>query len=268
MRFKNTTDLHLMQGPITVYEAGGYAGDSRLADLQPNEERLLAFAVDLGTEVKVEEKAEPARLTAVKIVKGVLELTSKIRETKTYLIRNRSSHDRVLLIEQPVRADWKLMIPEKPAEQSRDVYRFEVKVPADQFRRQEVTEDRDTLRMMALMNKEDKEIELLLAGGPVSLQIKNALQKGSELWSRLTETTRETGRIQEELNVILNDQTRIRQDLHIVPANSPIHRRYLEKFDKQETQIEKLQDDVKKQSDLQRKHRKEYEEYVSGLNVG
>ena len=70
LRFKNTTDLHLMQGPVTVYEGGSYAGDSRFADLQPKEERLLAYAVDLGTEVKVEEKAEPARLVAVKIVKG------------------------------------------------------------------------------------------------------------------------------------------------------------------------------------------------------
>jgi hypothetical protein len=52
-----------------------------------------------------------------------------------------------------------------------------------------------------------------------------------------------------------------------VPANSPIHRRYLEKFDKQESQIEKLQEEVKKQSELQRKQKKEYEDFLTGLNV-
>ncbi len=265
LRFKNTTDLHLMQGPVTVYEGGSYAGDSRFADLQPKEERLLAYAVDLGTEIKVEEKAEPARIVAVKIVKGVFEATSKTRETKTYLIRNRSNHDRVVLIEQPVRNDWKLLT--KPAETSRDVYRFEVKVPATQFQRQVVTEERDTLRMMGLLNKDYEEFKLLLADWSVSLPMKEALNKASGMYSQLMEASSEVSRLQAELKVILEDQGRLRQDLKIVPANSAVHKRYLEKFDKQETQIEKLQEEVKKHQELQRKQRKEYEDFLAGLNV-
>src|SRR6185503_14906449 len=35
LKFKNTTGLHLMQGPITVFESNSYAGDSRILDLQP-----------------------------------------------------------------------------------------------------------------------------------------------------------------------------------------------------------------------------------------
>jgi hypothetical protein len=254
-----------MQGPVTVYEGGSYAGDSRFADLQPKEERLLAYAVDLGTEVKVEEKTEPPRLIAVRIVKGVLELTSKTRETKSYLIRNRSNHDRVLLIEQMVRKDWKLL--EKPAEISRDVYRLEIKVPAGQFRTQQVNEEHDSLQTTALLNREDKELRLLLASWPITPAMKTALQKAAELRDRLAETDRELTRMQQELNLILNDQERLRQDLKIVPANSAVHKRYLDKFDKQETQIEKLQEDLKKQSEQQRKQRKEYEDFLAGLNV-
>ncbi len=51
LKFKNTSGLHLMQGPITVFEGSNYAGDARILDLEPNEERLLSYAVDLGTEV-------------------------------------------------------------------------------------------------------------------------------------------------------------------------------------------------------------------------
>ena len=54
LRFKNTTGQNLMQGPITVYEGGTYAGDARVMDLQPNEERLLSYAIDQGVEVKAE----------------------------------------------------------------------------------------------------------------------------------------------------------------------------------------------------------------------
>jgi hypothetical protein len=51
LKLKNTSGLHLMQGPITVFEGANYAGDARILDLQPNEERLISYAVDLGTEV-------------------------------------------------------------------------------------------------------------------------------------------------------------------------------------------------------------------------
>ena len=54
LRFKNTTGQDLMQGPVSVYEGGTYAGDGRIMDLQPNEERLLSYAIDQGVEVKAE----------------------------------------------------------------------------------------------------------------------------------------------------------------------------------------------------------------------
>jgi hypothetical protein len=85
LRLKNTSGLHLLRGLLTVFEGGTYAGDARIADLQPNEERLLPYAVGLGTEVKP-EAAGSGRLTHVKAVKGVLYIT-KLRETKTYTVR-------------------------------------------------------------------------------------------------------------------------------------------------------------------------------------
>ena len=115
LRFKNTTGQNLMQGPVTVYEGGTYAGDARIMDLQPNEERLLGFAIDQGTEVKCEIKRQPEQLIAVKVVKGVMQVTHKLRETKKYIIKNRSPQDRDLIIEHPIRDDWKLVTPEKPA---------------------------------------------------------------------------------------------------------------------------------------------------------
>src|SRR5207244_7944688 len=42
LKFKNSTKLHLMQGPITVFDGSSYAGDARILDLQPKEERLIS----------------------------------------------------------------------------------------------------------------------------------------------------------------------------------------------------------------------------------
>src|SRR5262249_13727631 len=43
LKFKNTTSQHLMQGPLTVFDNNTYAGDARILDLQPSEERLLSY---------------------------------------------------------------------------------------------------------------------------------------------------------------------------------------------------------------------------------
>src|SRR5437868_162576 len=66
LRFKNTSGLNLMQGPLTVFEGSNYAGDARILDLQPGEERLLSYAIDLGTEVEAKPSADNGKLTQVK----------------------------------------------------------------------------------------------------------------------------------------------------------------------------------------------------------
>src|SRR6185312_9443481 len=43
LRLKNTSGAHLMQGPITVFEGGNYAGDAVIQDLVPDEERLVSY---------------------------------------------------------------------------------------------------------------------------------------------------------------------------------------------------------------------------------
>ena len=62
LRFKNTSGMHLMQGSVTVFEGSAYAGDARVMDLQPNEERLVSYAMDLGTEVNAVPSSENGRI--------------------------------------------------------------------------------------------------------------------------------------------------------------------------------------------------------------
>src|SRR5204863_9242034 len=77
LRFKNTSGAHLMQGPITIFEGSNYAGDAQILDLQPNEERLLSYAIDLGTEVDAVPSFDSGRVLSVKAVKGVVHTTVK-----------------------------------------------------------------------------------------------------------------------------------------------------------------------------------------------
>jgi len=130
LRLKNTSGQPLTQGPITVYEGHSYAGDTRVLDLQPNEQRLLSYALDQATEVLTTDSEAPGPELQFKIGDDVLTSSYKVRHTRSYVIRNRSSHDRKLLVEHAVTTGWDLLEPQQPAEKARDVYRFEVDVPA------------------------------------------------------------------------------------------------------------------------------------------
>ncbi|MBI2807903.1 MAG: DUF4139 domain-containing protein [Planctomycetes bacterium] len=130
LRLKNTSGQPLTQGPITVYDGGVFGGDTRILDVQPNESRLLSYALDQGTEVVSTTQEAPAPDLFLKIGSEQLSAKYSMRQTKTYTIRNRSSRDRQLLVEHAIRPEWKLLEPKKPAEQSRDHYRFQVAIPA------------------------------------------------------------------------------------------------------------------------------------------
>src|SRR5262249_12479802 len=116
LELKNNTGMHLMQGPVTVFEGSSYAGDAQLLDLQRGEKRLLSYAIDLGIEVEQAAKADEGKRITVKIKNGVLTMKGKGRATTTYSARSRATHDRVLWIEHPYQSDFKLVSKAQPRE--------------------------------------------------------------------------------------------------------------------------------------------------------
>jgi hypothetical protein len=267
LRFKNTTGLHLMQGPLTVFENNSYAGDARVSDLQPNETRLVSYAVDLGTEVAPENKNPHDDLVSVKIYKGILQSTHKQRQTKLFTVKNRSEHARLVLIEHPYRSDWKLVRPEKPAERTRDVYRFELNVKPGETVKEEVVEENTRLNQIALTNSADDTVRFFLRANVTSPKVKAALEEALARKAKLAETQHEIQQQEKALQVIEKDQARMRDNMARVPQTSQAYRRYLQKFDDQETEIEKRREQVAKLQSRAEEERKSYESFLLNLNV-
>src|SRR5262249_53889260 len=96
---------------------------------------------------------------------------------------------------------------------------------------------------------------------------KEALQKAMELKSKLNGTRQELGNVNEQLRVITEDQARLRANLREMPATAAAYKRYLEKFDKQETEIESLREQQKKLQQQELKDRQAVDGYLGNLNV-
>ena len=144
--------MHLNQGPITVFEGSTYAGDTRVLDVQPNEERLVSYAIDLGTEVDPQTGPGTQQDHQREGGEGDRhhddEGDARRRSTR---IVNRSQTDRTLLIEHPNRTNqqFKLVDTDKPVEDTPDVYRFQTPVKAGETKTFTVKEERDVATSIA-----------------------------------------------------------------------------------------------------------------------
>jgi hypothetical protein len=267
LKFKNTSGLHLMQGPITVFEGSSYAGDARILDLQPNEERLLAYAVDLGTEVEPVVDNPKHVLRKVKVSRGIVYSTTRVIETKTYKVTNRSETDRTLLLEHPNRPDFTLTSKDKPKETARDVLRFELKVPAGKSASETVTEERDLVNQVILSNSNSDQIQFALQSTVVSDAVKKALTKAMELKGKRDLTAQDLGLAQQQLGDIERDQDRLRKNLKETPPQSEAYKKYLAKLDAQEGDIDKLTARIKELRTTHLQQSKEYDAFLNSLDL-
>src|SRR5262249_59504492 len=99
---KNRSGKHLLQGPLTVMDAG-YAGDARIDDLPPGQDRLLSYGVDLETLATTKVVADAVAVTTAKIVKGSLWVDRRMESAKSYALENKSDKAKTIVIGNPWR---------------------------------------------------------------------------------------------------------------------------------------------------------------------
>ncbi len=382
LRLKNTSGQPLTQGPITVYDNSTYAGDTRILDLQPGEERLLSYAMDLGTEIKTDVKATLSPEMHLRLGEPSLTARYKMRETRTYTIKNRSTHDRAVILEHPIRSDWQL-VDTKPSEKTRSHYRFNVNVASGKSATFDVIEEQPRVDLVAITNKvvpiytlaqglhvkemihlhphrltnlkiqkgllvptfqaresrsyhiqnlsdvdrvftidhvirkdwsridpkgdpqhgpgvfrfkldvgkgktasqeivEERvysdEVKQIAPGSEARLReflahpvpsadVKVSLAKVLGLQAKWSEIDKQLSELEKSLKVISDDQSRLRENLRIIPQTSDPYKRFLDKFVAQETEIESLQKSVRQtQTSLQAAQR-DYFAFIAGLTA-
>ena len=269
LKFKNSTGSNLAQGPITVFEGSTYAGDTRVLDLQPNEERLVSYAIDLGTEVSVKNGNNTSRITKVKAVKGIVQTETLIREEKVYDISNRSDSDRTLLIEHPNRKGqgFKFTGEHKPGEEAADVFRFQIPIASKKDLSYTVIEERSQGATIALTNNNDDQIRFFLSLNETSPELKARLNEALSMKGKLDDLRREIENVNRRIQTITADQNRVRQNLREVPKESDAYKRYLDKFDVQEKEMDTLHATLKEQQDSEFKARTGYENFLRNITL-
>jgi hypothetical protein len=269
LKFKNTTGMPLSQGPMTVFEGSVYAGDTRVLDLQPDEERLVSYAIDLGTEVSVKSGNDTSRITSVKAVKGIITTHTVHREERVYDVSNRSSSDRTLLIEHPNRKGqgFAFIGEHKPKEEAADVYRFELAVGAKKDTSYTVIEERPEDSTIQLTNGSDDQIRhfLKLQEAPPALKAK--LQEATQLKGTWDKARQDIQAVTTRIQAITTDQKRVRDNLRETPKESPLFQRYLKTLEEQEKEMDDLSAKLKALHADEARAKTSYDDFLANLSA-
>ncbi|MFN4260358.1 MAG: hypothetical protein ACK4RK_13765, partial [Gemmataceae bacterium] len=203
------------------------------------------------------------------IDRGVIQATHLIQETKQYNIVNRSEHDRLVILEHPYRQQFELITPEKPSERTQEVYRFDIPVAAGKSASQVVTEQRYQGQSLSLSNTPDNQIRLFLSSNSsvISPEIKSAVQDVLTKKADLARARQDLQTLEQQLRDIFQDQARLRQNLKEMPATAAAYKKYLQKFDDQEAEIEKLQGEIKTLQTAILNQQKSLDTFLSKLSV-
>ena len=267
VKLKNSSSLHLMQGPITVFDGGTYAGDAEITDLAPGAEQLITYALDLDTEVKAAAGPAPSSLVSVRISRGIFFSTVTAQHERDYTIRNNGTKNRTVLVEHPYQPDWTLASPKEPLERTRDVYRFAVPVAAGKSATLAVVQTRTVEQSVALSSLGSDQVSLYLKNPAVTPAVKAALQKLAGMQAALSATSSQRTAKETRVADIAGDQARIRQNMDRLSQTSDLYKRYVKTLSDEEDELAKLRDDIARLRDQEAVQSREIAAYIQGLDV-
>jgi hypothetical protein len=264
---KNSTALNLMQGPITVYDAGGYCGDARIEDMAPGSERLLSYAVDLDVEVVPRAEPRPEEIVSVRLAKGTLVASRRLARARKFEVKNSGDKPVKLLVEHPLDAGWKLVKPEKADETTRDRYRFAVMAEPGKPAVLEIGEEMQVDQSLAITNLDDNAILLYSRARVTSPAVKESLAEVIRRKQEIERIVREKAEREQEINAIGQEQARIRENMGRLERTSDLYTRYVQKFSQQESRIETLREEIAQRQSQEQQARKGLDEFLLQLDV-
>jgi hypothetical protein len=244
MLLKNLTNLTLESGSLTVLDRDAYAGEALMERLKPKEQRLISYALDLGTLVTVEDKEdkEPAKL--IKAVNGVFEVHYFQSDKKIYKFANQTDRKKVIYVEYPVNPEW-VLSPEtpKPDITTQRYYRFRVEL--DPFEKEDLTiaERQGLMDSYQLRDISYTDLELFLKRRYIDDATKVKLQKLIDLRSQINQIANKLQGFEDEEEKISEDQKRLRENIEALsktPEAKALITRYIDKVNVQETRIEAI----------------------------
>lgn len=185
-RFVNDTGLTLERGPLTVVEAGEYAGDALVPFTGPGGDIFLAYAVDLGVTIK--ETPEAGRvLSSIHIKDGMLVVEEWDIRKVVYQVENRNDRAIRVTLEHERMEGYDAFDTPAPAESTAQHHRYAVAVPAHGVASFTAQQRRLVFRREEVRNQKLAQLAAWLRDNMLSPELHGRLRAILALYDRIAE---------------------------------------------------------------------------------
>jgi len=244
----NASSLTLDGGSFSVLDSNTFAGEGLVEAIKPSERRLLSYATDLGLLVDTKLESAKERVTRVWINRGTMTTTSEDREKKTYIVRNEDTTPRMLVIEHPVRQEWKLAEDSpKPEEKASGLYRFRLSLEPKKTERLVINEAKPLYTQYALNGITDDQIGAFLLQKSINADIEKALRSITAQKNLVADFDAKMKAQQKMIDQIFTDQGRLRENMKALKGSAEeraLLQRYTKQLDEEETQLDALRKQI------------------------
>lgn len=244
----NSSGLTLDAGTFNIVEAGAFAGEGLLAEVHPNERRLISYAADTAVRVKSVGAAEQRPYTRLRAARGILFLTRELRETRTYTVTNTDTASRSVVIEHPARPGWHFIDKDlKPEESSNSYYRFRVRVAPAAGEKLVVAEYFPQETTYALNTIDDSVILFILKTQGIQPEVEAALRKLMAKKDEIAAIQRALKERHDDVDGIGKEQARIRENMKALKGSAEekaLLQRYVTGLNQQEDRLAKLNSEI------------------------
>jgi hypothetical protein len=240
----NSTGKTLDGGPITVYDAGAYAGEALVETVKTGDKRLISYGVDLGTRITTQWDSKAEQIREIHARRGILTTRNAVVETSTYTIHNVDQKAKTLVIERPARQDYNLL-DRKPSEKTSDAYRFEVKLAPGATEKFPVVEEHVYERSLAITGLTPSELFTYVRNKDFSDAARKQLEQIAGLKQQIAAAGHEIQSLESQINDVIRDQDRLRQNigsLNQVSGQQQQVQAYAQRLASQESQLASLRD--------------------------
>jgi hypothetical protein len=245
----NTTGKTLDGGPITVYDKSAYAGEALVETLKAGDKRLISYAVDLGTRVTTTYDSRQENVRELKLHRGILTTRAAVQETKAYTARNVDGEAKTLIVEHPVRPDYKL-VALKPSETTSTHYRFEIKLGPKATETLAVNEERVYDTQVSISNLSPDVLLTYVRSKSIGEAARKQLEPIAARKREIAEAANTIQSLETEIREVSTDQARIRQNLESlnrVSGQQEQVARYSRDLAAQESRLATLRDSLAEQ---------------------
>ena len=267
---KNSTGLTLDGGAVTIIDSNAFAGEGIIETIQPAENRLLSYAVDLGTTISTNTGSERSRVQRVQLNRGVLRLSSKSVEKKTYKIRNNNDSVRTVVLEHPARNGWNLVSSVKPVETSTNYYRFRVETKPKTTVDFVVQEEYPLENTYSVTNVTPEQIAVWVRERSLDAETEKALQNIVSKKNEISAIAKQIETLANEQSQIFSDQERIRNNvarLGQTPDEASLRQRYIKQLNEQENRLEAIKTERQKLETSRNNAQKQLDDLIQTMSL-